>query len=195
MAEYGTGEIKPHEAVLGLMACGRSSAGALKHRLEREFPQANYAPNTANTALRRLADKGHVRVLDPDGRASEDVYEITQQGLDVFESWLYDMVAIPAPLRDPLQAKLAFVRPDGVGGLISIIRVLEEAAAHQYGVEHGRLRTLHVARGITGKPDLELQSIRHKYTASLWGHEAKRLAKLRKDLEQLQANLSRLGDS
>jgi hypothetical protein len=50
MREYSSGEVTPHEAVLGLMAQGRASVLGLRGRLEREFPHANYPPNLAGSA-------------------------------------------------------------------------------------------------------------------------------------------------
>jgi len=187
MREYSSGEVTPHEAVLGLMAQGRASVLGLRGRLEREFPHANYPPNLAGSALRRLAAKGHVRLVEEGVDDARTIYEITREGMNVLESWLYDIASIPAPQRDAIQAKLAFVPADGIGRFIAIIKVLEEAAALQYGVEHGNVRTLRLERPVDGNPGLELQCIRHQFTASLWGHESKRLATLRKSLEAFRA--------
>jgi DNA-binding PadR family transcriptional regulator len=187
MREYSSGEVTPHEAVLGLISQGRTTVADLRGRLEREFPHANYAPNTASTALRRLAAKGHVRLVEHGGEDARDIYEITRQGMNVLEDWLYDIVSVPAPQRDSIQAKLAFVPAGGVGRLVAIVRVLEEAAAQQYGVEHGKIKTLNIGGQVEGNPDLELQCIRHQFTANMWGQEAKRLAGLRKDLERFHA--------
>jgi DNA-binding PadR family transcriptional regulator len=187
MREYSSGEVTPHEAVLGLVARGRTTVAGLRVRLEREFPHANYAPNTANIALRRLATKGHVRLVEPGHDAAEDIYEITRQGMKVFEEWLYEIPSVPATQRDSMQAKLAFLPPHGAGRLLGIVKVHEEAAAQQYGVEHGRIKTLNIDGRVDGNADLELQCIRHQFTANLWGQEQKRLAGMRKDLERFQA--------
>jgi DNA-binding PadR family transcriptional regulator len=187
MREYGSGEVTPHEAVLGLLAQGRATVGGLRGRLEREFPHANYSPNTARMALRRLADKGHARLVEHGGDDAADVYEITQPGMRVFEEWLYEIVSVPGPQRDGMRARLAFVPASGVGRLVAIIKVLEEAAALQYGVEHGKVKTLNISGRVKGNQDLELQCIRHQFTANLWGQEAKRLAGLRRDLERFHA--------
>jgi DNA-binding PadR family transcriptional regulator len=186
MREYRSGEVTPHEAVLGLIAQGRTTVAGLKGRLEREFPHANYAPNTASMALRRLAAKGQARLVEHGGEDAADVYEITGPGMGVLEDWLYEIVSVPAPQRDSIQAKLAFLPADGVGRLVAIIKVLEEAAAHQYGVEHGKIKTLNIGGRVAGNPGLELQCIRHQFTANLWGQEQKRLAGLRKDLEKFR---------
>jgi hypothetical protein len=138
-------------------------------------------------ALRRLAAKGHARLVEHGGEDAADVYEITLPGMNVLEDWLYEIASVPAPQRDAMQAKLAFVPADGAGRLVAIIKVLEEAAAHQYGVEHGKIKTLNIGGRVEGNPDLELQCIRHQFTANLWGQESKRLAGLRKDLERFQA--------
>jgi DNA-binding PadR family transcriptional regulator len=187
MGEYRTGEATPHEVVLGLIAQRRSTVAALRTRLEREFPHANYSPNTASMALKRLADKGHVRLVEHGSEDAGNVYEITPEGSRVFEDWLYELASVPATQRDAMQTKLAFLPAEGVGRLMAIVKVLEEAAAQQYGVEHGKIKTLRLGRNVDGNADLELQCIRHQFTASLWGQESKRLAGLRKDLEQFRA--------
>jgi len=187
MREFRSGEVTPHEAVLGLIARGRTTIGGLRGRLEREFPHANYAPNTATSALRRLAAKGHVRLVEYGGDDAGDVYEITRQGMQVLEDWIYEIASVPVPQRDAIQAKLAFVPADGVGRLVAIIKVLEEAAAQQYGEEHGKVKTLTIGGRVEGNPGLELQRIRHQFTANLWGYESKWLAALREDLEKFNA--------
>jgi DNA-binding PadR family transcriptional regulator len=187
MSDYRSGEVTPHEAVLGLLAQGRTSVGSLRSRLEREFPHANYAPNTARTALKRLAEKGHARLVEHGGDYAADVYEITRQGMNAFEEWFYEIASVPTAQRDSIQAKLAFLPADGAGRLLGIIKVLEEAASLQYGVEHGRIKTLNIGKRVEGNADLELQCIRHQYTANLWGREQKALAGLRNDLERFRA--------
>jgi DNA-binding PadR family transcriptional regulator len=190
MREYGSGEVTPHMAVLGLMSQGRSTAAALHDRLAREFPQANYAPNSARTGLVRLAKKGQVRVVREGEEPSQDIYEITDLGLRVLEEWLYETTIPPAPLRDPVQGKLAFVGPPDIGRLIETVRAFEEAAGRNYGTEHGKVHTLSL-RGVADRsPRLELQLIRLKYTTTLWGQEAKRLTVLRQELEDLQEKLA-----
>jgi DNA-binding PadR family transcriptional regulator len=184
MREYRTGEATPHDAVLGLIAQGRNTVEGIRTRLEREFPYANYPRNTASMALKRLADKGHVRLIERSGDDAANVYEITREGMSVFEDWLYELASVPAPQRDAMQAKLAFLPAQGAPRLLAIVRVLEEAAAYQYGVEHGKIRTLTLGGNVDGNADRELQCIRHQFTASLWGQESKRLAGLRKDLER-----------
>jgi DNA-binding PadR family transcriptional regulator len=191
MREYSSGEVTPHEAVLGLIALGRSTVAALHGRLDKEFPHANLPPNTARTGLTRLARKGHVRLVREGEERAQDLYEITELGLRRSEELLYEAVSIPAPLRDALQAKLAFVRPHAasMGKLIDVIGALEDAAADQFGIEHGKINALNIGRRVEGNPQLELQRIRLKYTATIWGQEAKRLASLRKELEDFRERL------
>jgi DNA-binding PadR family transcriptional regulator len=179
-------------AVLGLISQGRSTAAALHSRLDSEFPHANYAPNAAHTGLARLAQKGQVRLVREGEQPPQDVYEITELGLRRFEEWLYEIAIVPTPLRDPLQGKLMFIpsSDNGIERLIETIRTFEEAAAHNYGSEHGKINTLSIS-GLDGNPRLELQRIRLKYTATVWGQEAKRLASLRRELEEFQAKAVR----
>ena len=187
MREFSSGEVTPHDAALGLIARGRTTVADLRSRLEKEFPQANFAPNTASTALKRLVEKGQVRLVEHGDGDAVDIYEITQKGMGKFEDWLYELASSPSPQRDGIQGKLAFLPAHGVGRLLAIVKVLEDAAAQQYGVEHGKIKTLNLGGRVDGNSDLELQCIRHQFTASLWGQESKRLAGLRKDLERFHA--------
>jgi DNA-binding PadR family transcriptional regulator len=187
MGEYRTGEATPLEAVLGLISQGPTTVAALRARLEREFPHANFSPNTASMALKRLAEKGQVRIAEHRSDHAENIFEITPEGMSLFEEWLYELASVPATQRDAMQAKLTFLPAEGVDRLMAIAKVLEEAAAQQYGVEHGKIKTLTLGRKVDGNATLELQCIRHQFTASLWGQESKRLAGLRKDLERFRA--------
>jgi len=189
MREYGSGDLTPQMAVLGLMSQGRSTVAALHDRLDREFPHANYAPNAAHTSLPRLAAKGLVRVVQEGEEPSQDIYEITELGLRDFEEWLYEVAIVPSPLRDPLHGKLMFSGPsrERIGRLIKIVELFEKATWDRFGSEQGKINTLNI-RGVTN-PRSELQRIALKYTASKWGGDAKRLTALRKELEEFQANL------
>lgn len=188
MPVYGSGEVTPQMAVLGLISQGRSTVAALGQRLEKEFPHANYAPNSARTGLLRLAKKGDVRLVREGEGPSEDLFEITELGLGNFEEWLYKVAIIPMPLRDPLQGKLTFVGPDDIAGLVEKVKAFEDAAARNFGDEHGKISTLSLG-GVDGNPRLELQRIRLSFTATMWGQEAKRLMALRQQLEDFQAKL------
>lgn len=188
MPVYGSGEVTPQMAVLGLISQGRSTVAALGQRLEKEFPHANYAPNSARTGLLRLAKKGDVRLVREGEGPSEDLFEITELGLGNFEEWLYKVAIIPMPLRDPLQGKLTFVGPDDIVGLVEKVKAFEDAAARNFGDEHGKISTLSLG-GVDGNPRLELQRIRLSFTATMWGQEAKRLMALRQQLEDFQAKL------
>jgi DNA-binding PadR family transcriptional regulator len=187
MRDYSSGEVRPTEAVLGLIAQGRSTVAGLRARLERAFPHANYAPNTVNNALPRLTAKGHIRLVKQGGDNDADIYEITREGMAVFEDWLYEIASVPTAQRDAIQGKLAFLPATGVPRFIAIIKVLEDAAAHEYGVEHGKIKTLNFGGRVEGNADLELECIQRQYTANRWGHEAKGLAALRKNLEAFEA--------
>jgi len=190
MPDYSSGEIKPTEAVLGLIAQGRTTVAGLRARLDRAFPHANYAPNTVTNALPRLTAKGHIRLVKHGGDDDAAIYEITREGMTVFEDWLYEIASIPTPQRDAIQAKLAFLPAagaDGIARFLAIIKVLEDAAACEYGAEHGKIKTLHLSGSVADNPDLELECIQRQYTANRWGYEAKALAHLRKSLEAFEA--------
>jgi DNA-binding PadR family transcriptional regulator len=194
MRAYGSGDLTPQMAVLGLMSQGRGSVAAIATRLSREFPHANYPRNSAHTGLPRLAEKGHVRLVREGEESSEDLYEITPPGLQHFQDWLHDVAIVPPPLREPLHGKLAFIDLKGIGKGIEMIRVYEDAAASKYGSMHGLVHALSI-RDHRGSPSLELDRIRLEYTATLWGQQTQRLTGLREKLEHLQSRLAGRGQS
>jgi DNA-binding PadR family transcriptional regulator len=190
MQAYSAGDVNPQRAVQGLLAQGRTTAAALYERLLEAFPDANYAPNTALKSLPRLAAKGFARIVQEGEESSQDVYEITEEGLLDNDEWIFDAELVPTPLRDPVQGKLAFIGPTParIDQFIKIVELFEKATSDRFGKEQGKLTTLNL-RGVTNSR-LELQRIRLKYTASKWGGEAKRLTALRKELEEFKAKLA-----
>jgi DNA-binding PadR family transcriptional regulator len=190
MGDHSTGEATPHWAVLGLISQGRTTVAALRDRLDREFPKANYPPNAARTVLQRLAEKGQARLVREGDAPAESLYEITTQGQRELDGWVYEVIP---PLRDAMHAKLTFLEPSQIARLIEAVRLCEDAALRSYGVEKGEASRL-TLRGVDGNSRLELQLIKRRYTSNLWGQEAKRLTALRHELEELQAKLPPVTD-
>jgi DNA-binding PadR family transcriptional regulator len=187
MQEHRSSDVTPHEAVLCVIAQRPGTVAEIRARLGREFPYANYPPNTAGTALPRLARKHAVRLVRSGEESAEDFYEITERGLADLERWLYDLISIPLPLRDPLQARLLHVPPRGVPRLTGIVKILAEASAEKYGAEQAKVKALTFVADSTGSAEAELRLIMHQYTANLWALKTQVLTKLNRALEEFQA--------
>lgn len=187
MSADRSGELTPQMAVLGLIARGPNSIATIAARLNREFPHANFARNTAHNALPRLATHGYTRVVREGEQSTDNVYEITPKGLRHFEERLYDE-ADRYVQRDPVGGLLAFTALEHLGRTIETVRAYEEAAADRYAATHGLIHGLTI-RDLAGSPSLELERIRLEYLAALWGQQAKRMTGVREKLEHLQARL------
>ena len=141
------------EAVLGLVIESSGNSYQLEQRLEGRFGSAQFSHATAYHALKRLAKQGLIRPVkasDPLARASTGartdaaelpatVYEATPAGIAHFRRWLRASTATP-PVREELQAKIAFCGPDDLPRMIEIVREAELACAAQLEDLNERMR-------------------------------------------------------
>jgi DNA-binding PadR family transcriptional regulator len=138
------------EAVLGLVIELPGNSYQLEQRLEGRFGSAQFGHATAYHALKRLAKQGLIR---PVGEGDEAVasarvqagelpstaYEATEAGITHFRRWLRASTATP-PLREELQAKIAFCGPEDLPRMVEIVREAELACAAQLEGLNERMR-------------------------------------------------------
>jgi Transcriptional regulator PadR-like family len=143
------------DAVLGLVIELPGNSYQLEQRLEGRFGSAQFSHATAYHALKRLAKQGLIRPIAdsspaPQSAASADddadvaelpatAYEATPAGIAHFRRWLRASTATP-PLREELQAKIAFCGPDDLPRMIEIVREAELACAAQLEDLNERMR-------------------------------------------------------
>jgi DNA-binding PadR family transcriptional regulator len=143
------------EAVLGLVIEQPGNSYQLEQRLEARFGSAQFSHATAYHALKRLAKQGLIREMetassptqsaagaDVDADAAEQPaksYEATPAGIVHFRRWLRAATATP-PVREELQAKIAFCGPEDVPRMIEIVREAELACAVQLEDLNERMR-------------------------------------------------------
>jgi DNA-binding PadR family transcriptional regulator len=141
------------EAVLGLVIELPGNSYQLERRLEGRFGSAQFGHATAYHALKRLTKQGLIRpVEDPgpsakssDGAGSEPaelpgtIYEATAAGVAHFKHWLRASTATP-PVREELQAKIAFCGPEDLPRMVEIVREAELACAAQLEDLNERMR-------------------------------------------------------
>ncbi len=141
------------EAVLGLVIELPGNSYQLERRLEGRFGSAQFGHATAYHALKRLTKQGLIRpVEDPSPPAGSSAgagtgtaelpgttYEVTPEGVAYFRHWLRASSATP-PVREELQAKIAFCGPEDLPRMIEIVREAELACAAQLEDLNERMR-------------------------------------------------------
>jgi DNA-binding PadR family transcriptional regulator len=121
------------EAVLGLVIEQPGNSYQLEQRLEGRFGSAQFGHATAYHALKRLTKQGLIRPVD------DTSYEATEAGITHFRGWLRASTATP-PVREELQAKIAFCGPEDLPRMVEIIREAELACASQLEDLNERMR-------------------------------------------------------
>jgi DNA-binding PadR family transcriptional regulator len=176
-------------AVLGLVVQRPDTIAGVAFRLSETFPRARWSPGAAHSNMPNLAKQGLLRVSQEGPEPTLDRYEATPRGVDEFRRWLARSSSLPPALRDGLQAKLEFIEFQELAGFIETVRKAERDCRSEYASAHGRWK----AFGSLGSPEpAPGQLLRHKLKAvqlvdevMLWGAQAKRLASLRVQLENL----------
>jgi DNA-binding PadR family transcriptional regulator len=142
------------EAVLGLVIEQPGNSYQLERRLDGRFGSAHFGHATAYHALKRLVKQDLIRSVndlgsDTDAEAGDPqttIYEATPAGVTHFKSWLLASTATP-PLREELQAKIAFCGPEDLPRMIEIVREAERACAMQLEDLNERMRRERRLRG------------------------------------------------
>ncbi len=181
-------------AILGLVVQKTDTVNGLGVRLIERFPHAQWSRSVAHNSLPSLEKQGLVRMVDRGAERALDRYEATDEGVGEFREWLRTSSAAPLALRDAVHAKLEFAEERDVPDLILAIREEEEACAREFAAASSRLnvqwqlRRLGPVGGIehrVGDADLGGR-VRHALMtdeAMLWGMRARRLRRLRQELE------------
>jgi DNA-binding PadR family transcriptional regulator len=143
------------DAVLGLVIELPGNSYQLEQRLEGRFGSAQFSHATAYHALKRLAKQGLIRPIEDSSPAVQSpasadadadvaelpatAYEATPAGIAHFRRWLRASTATP-PLREELQAKIAFCGPEDLPRMVEIVREAELACAAQLEDLNERMR-------------------------------------------------------
>jgi len=140
---------------LGLVIELPGNSYQLEQRLEGRFGSAQFSHATAYHALKRLAKQGLIRPIEDSREAAQSAasadadadvtelpataYEATPAGIAHFRRWLRASTATP-PLREELQAKIAFCGPEDLPRMVEIVREAELACAAQLEDLNERMR-------------------------------------------------------
>ncbi len=167
-------------AILGLVIKRPDTVSGVALRLTEEFPRTQWTRSIAHNALPSLAKQGFVRLVEKgSNKDSKDRYEATKAGVEEFRGWLRESVAVAPALRDVLHATLALIGDEDIPWMVEAIKDQEESCRRQS--EQAQLRRNEARREglLRSRPRNAMMT----YEVVLWSQTARRLERLRKDLE------------
>jgi len=195
MARVRSGELSASMAILGLVIQQPDTIAGVALRLEERFPRARFARSAAHNNIPSLARQGLVRLVEPSGEGSHDRYEATSDGTEQFREWLRDSSTGPPALRDALHAKLELSQEDDLQALIRAVNEEEQACEQELADAHARhIAAARLGRLRTGQDADWRERVRGPLMTDevlLWGLRARRLQRLREELEELYEEMGR----
>jgi DNA-binding PadR family transcriptional regulator len=187
MAPSRKGDLTASMAILGLVVQKADTVNGLGTRLVERFPHAQWSRSVAHNSLPSLEKQGFVRMVQQGAERALDRYEATDDGVEEFREWLRASSAAPLALRDAVHAKLVFAEEKDVPDLIAAIREEEEACALEFAAASSRLNVEWQLKRLGPPSDTDLptkvRSALMTDEAMLWGMRARRLRRLRRELE------------
>lgn len=192
MTAVALGDVSARTLCLGLLLQREDTAQGVDRRLNHSFASANFTRGAASKNLPRLAKQGLVEVVERGKRPPFDRYRITSAGEQYFLDWLHH-TEFPPVVRDALQCKIEFFRPDEMPTVISTIE--EQALLFATGADMAheklkaalRIRRAQRARGLPPDWNQELAIAKIK-DAAVFGHAmADRLTALTEELTDIHA--------
>lgn len=176
-------------AVLGLVVEAADTAAGIAFRLQEQFPLAQFPDNAAHNNLPSLAKQGLVELVEKGKRSSLDCYRATGEGRTLLQTWVRESDAAPLAWRDALRGKLAFAERESLIAVLEEISEKEALCTREYGVAHRRVvKKRDWTRRIAGeRPDWRagLRDLLEADEATLWALQARRLQRLRENIEEL----------
>jgi DNA-binding PadR family transcriptional regulator len=188
MAPPRKGELTASMAILGLVVQRSDTVNGLGTRLIERFPHGQWSRSVAHNSLPSLEKQGLVRLVAQGAERALDRYEATPEGIEEFRDWLRTSSAAPLALRDAVHAKLELAGEEDVPDLIAAIREEEQACVREFAAASSRLNVEWQLKRL-GPPsgtDLpgRVRSALMTDEAMLWGMRARRLRRLRRELEE-----------
>lgn len=191
-------------AILGLVVQKTDTVNSLGARLVERFPHAQWSRSVAHNSLPSLEKQGLVRLIEHGAERALDRYEATDAGVEEFRDWLRASSAAPLALRDAVHAKLELAEEEDVPDLIAAIREEEEACAREFAAASSRLNVewqlKRLGPALGGGPAQSATDLRGRVRralmtdeAMLWGMRARRLRRLRRELEDTVEDGEELG--
>jgi DNA-binding PadR family transcriptional regulator len=188
MAPPRKGDMTASMAILGLVVQKTDTVNGVGTRLVERFPHGQWSRSVAHNSLPSLEKQGLVRLVEQGAERALDRYEATPDGIEEFRDWLRTSSAAPLALRDAVHAKLELAGEEDVPDLIVAIREEEQACAQEFAAASARLNLEWQRKRLgthDGASDLSgrVRSALMTDEAMLWGMRARRLRRLRRELE------------
>jgi DNA-binding PadR family transcriptional regulator len=188
MAPSRKGDLTASMAILGLVVQKADTVNGLGTRLVERFPHGRWSRSVAHNSLPSLEKQGLVRLVERGAERALDRYEATPEGIEEFRDWLRTSSAAPLALRDAVHAKLELAGEEDVPDLIAAIREEERACALEFAAATSRLNVEWQLKRLDPPSGTDLrgrvQSALMTDEAMLWGMRARRLRRLRRELEE-----------
>ena len=188
MAPPRKGDLTASMAILGLVVQKTDTVNGLGTRLVERFPHGQWSRSVAHNSLPSLEKQGLVCMVDQGAERALDRYEATPEGIEEFREWLRTSSAAPLALRDAVHAKLELAGEEDMPDLILAIREEERACSLEFAAASSRLN-LEWQRRRLDPPSANdfggrVRSALMTDEAMLWGMRARRLRRLRRELEE-----------
>jgi len=127
----GKGNLAATQAILSFFLDGPDTHGNVRDRLRREYADARWSRSITDSAIPSLAAQGYIVLITAGKKRGDDLYEITELGVEEFKRWIRESSRAPAPLREPLLLWIERSTPDELPALLAILSESERAARRE----------------------------------------------------------------
>jgi len=180
-------------AVLGIVIeQPNDTVSHIGHCLGQRFNRSRFARSTAHSSLPRLAHSGRVRRthLERGNDRSLDRYEATAEGIEAFQTWMFELPrAVPA-LREAMYGRIEFCRPEDLPRLIELVRQEDAVSDDMYREAAWRLRQQRRAKTGPGDYARQIREVLLYADPLHWSSRAERYALIAERLEEIAREIA-----
>jgi hypothetical protein len=196
MSRVNPADLPGSMAVLGIVIeQPNDTVSHIGHCLGERFTRARFARSTAHSSLPRLAHTGRVRCthLAPGNDRSLDRYEATTEGVEAFNTWMFEPPsAIPA-LREAMYGRIELCRPEDLPRLIAMVRQEEAVSDDLYRQALWRLRKLRLKKAAPGDYRRKIREVLLYVDPMHWSARSERYGRIAERLEEIAGEIARAG--
>ena len=193
MSRVNPADLPGSMAVLGIVIeQPNDTVSHVGHCLGERFTRARFARSTAHSSLPRLEHNGRVRRthLAPGKDRSLDRYEVTAEGVEVFNTWMFELPsAIPA-LREAMYGRIELCRPEDLSRLIAMARQEEAVSDDLYREATSRLRRQRLKKADPGDYRRKIREVLLYADPMHWSARSERYALIAERLEEIASEIA-----
>jgi hypothetical protein len=198
MARVNSAQLSGSMVVLGLVIeQPNQTVTHIAQCLDRRFARSRFAPSTAHNALPQMADAKHKRVCRtyeaPGDDRSEDRYEATDEGVEAFEAWMFEMPNTTPVLREAMYGRIELCQPEHLPRLIKMARREEAIADDQYQHASRRLRKYAARKREPRDVAREIREVLLYVDPKRWFDRSESYKEIAKRLEEIHREIEALG--